>query len=50
MNWLLIHLWLLCLVAFVVGAVIAWLVVRALYRPIREVSAELSADLKERVA
>ena len=50
MTWLVIQLWLCCLLAFIVGALVAWFVVRALYRPLREVSADLSADLKERVA
>jgi len=46
MTWMIIDLWLFCLLAFAVGALVAWLVVRAKYRPIDDVRAELPTELK----
>lgn len=50
MTWLIIQLWLWCLLGFVVGAVLAWLLARTLYRPLGEISEEFFADAKEQVA
>jgi hypothetical protein len=50
MTWLILQLWLGCLIAFVLGGLVAWLVVRALYPPIDEVSAEVSDLTKGHLA
>ncbi len=46
MTWLIIDLWLYCLLAFVVGALLAWLIVRARYQPIEQVREEFASETK----
>lgn len=41
MTWLVIQLWLEILVAFILGAVLAWVIVQSLYKPVDEVAAEV---------